>query len=279
MEEPVTSSSVINEALAAMKRDASSSAQDERKPRSGKRVKVHDTIPTNHPARIKKVSKAVSASRPKDSVKLVPETTSKQGVTEKPMLETSHAPEPTSIEDDDSVIVVCSDDKLLNQGILPADEVDAEDALNANIFRCSLKQLNQIPGFRTKLIKLTRKKQKNPRRSRKRAEVFQVKAKSPVINALQENGGGAPGTEVIVAGKVKVDAVLDGGASNCIMSSRLAETLGVGSLEPVNCVHGLADGSSVKPLGQIRDLLIQIQSVKVTISPVVFDKPSFGKRL
>ncbi|KAG1329675.1 hypothetical protein G6F63_011230 [Rhizopus arrhizus] len=46
---------ITNESYAAQKRDATSSANEhERKSRSGKRVKAHDTIPENHPIRLKK---------------------------------------------------------------------------------------------------------------------------------------------------------------------------------------------------------------------------------
>lgn len=128
-----------------------------------------------------------------------------------------------------------------------------------------------IPGLRTELFKMTRKKQKNPRSNVQTMQFFEDSSPQGIIKAKQVKGGGAPRTEVLVGGTVKLDAILDGGASSCIMSSKLVKTLNIETLEPAESIHGMADGRSSRPLGEVKGLVVNIQGLNVVIDAVVYE--------
>ncbi|KAG1257665.1 hypothetical protein G6F68_009196 [Rhizopus microsporus] len=211
---------ITNESYAAQKRDVTSSANEhERKSRSGKRVKAHDTIPENHPIRLKKQNNVGAVGYQNPTV----------------MPSTEPAPKKTK-------------PRKRKPGVEPieVESVKPAEILQAPVHQCSLGQLMAIPGLRTELFKMTRKKQKNPRSNVQTMQFFEDSSPQGIIKAKQVKGGGAPRTEVIVGGAVKLDAILDGGASSCIMSSKLVKTLNIETLEPAESIHGMADGRTLE---------------------------------
>ncbi|KAG0913975.1 hypothetical protein G6F57_011256 [Rhizopus arrhizus] len=251
-------------AYAVPKRSHESSA-NERKTRSGKKLRVHDTIPSNHP-KAKKIS--IQGERPvtkeiTNAPMEIDRTQPKKKIQAmvyqpkvKEVLPTTGFEEPTF---------------ALQEGVLPGNTIKPEDVFNAKLFRCSINQFNNsIRGFRTGVRKASVKKQANPRKKIvQKEQVLHTKDRAIVKKSI-------PHVEIILNGTVMTDAVLDGGSVSTLISYDLLRAAGPVNLEPTTKTQGMADGSEAKPLGIVRGLTISVQDVVITTDAVVYDHQAYS---
>ncbi|KAG0778179.1 hypothetical protein G6F21_013092 [Rhizopus arrhizus] len=265
---------------AAEKRNLSSSQSElDRKTRSEKRVRVRENVPKTHktlrkvPAtQLKKVSRQVTQSIPMEGVEenVIPVVQEKAVI--RPNTKEKKVQIRTLVEESPKTSMNSTLQEDLDHGILPGDKIDPADVRHAKVYRCSLAQFeNSVTGFRTGLRKLAVKKQTNPRRkpTSKPAHYHAVTRETDEPNQVKKKG--TPRTEVIVAGTIVTDAVLDGGSQSTIISLELVKASGIKELSPSRTIHGMADGSDARALGVVPDLTISVQDVIITTRAVVFD--------
>lgn len=86
---------------------------------------------------------------------------------------------------------------------------------------------------------------------------------------------GVPRASVII-NNLRVEAVLGGGSTVCIVSLKLVEMLGITELEPTNQSQVMADGRRTFALGVVRNLKIIIANKNyMTTDACVFDEPGY----
>ncbi|KAG1168443.1 hypothetical protein G6F55_011660 [Rhizopus delemar] len=168
---------------------------------------------------------------------------------------------------------------------MPSDSITAEDILKAKVFNVSLEQLMPLKGLRSQIIQRT----KRVRRSNKKINASEHN-EGEVMEAyhVAKNGRirmstdadevilGAPRVTAVVGGCMAGDGILDPGSHGSIISKRLADELQI-KIEVNDELGGnkLADGSVIKPLGEVKNLLISVQGVMIKITPVVFENPPY----
>lgn len=148
------------------------------------------------------------------------------------------------------------------------DSINAEEILKAKVFNVSLEQLMPLKGLRSQIIQRT----KRVRRSSKKISAGENN-KEEVMEAFHvvKNGRirlstdadedilGAPRVTAIVGGCMAGEGILDPGSHGSIISERLADKLQL-KIEVNDELGGnkLADGSVIKPLGEVKSLLISV---------------------
>ncbi|KAG1042648.1 hypothetical protein G6F43_011845 [Rhizopus delemar] len=241
------------EAYAAEKRMFSGSDWDVRVTRSGKKAKVHDTIPKDY-------RRAA------------------------PVSQTRHVETNEAVKSPKAVVPIKTE-----ANVLPGESIDVKDLTKAKVFTVSIEQLSKsIKGFKTQLNKELRTPQKNPRRIKMQKD---NKITAFYNNGMHNNLSkvryyvedpkqrrGAPRVTTIVSGLVEVPAVLDQGSHGTIISVRLCDALGIdlSKARPSKTRHTLADGSVASALKDLDELMVQVQGVPVVIPHVsVLQHPSY----
>ncbi|KAG0781738.1 hypothetical protein G6F21_011489 [Rhizopus arrhizus] len=248
------------ENLMADKRDRSNSDRDIRKSRSGKRLKVHDTVPKrSQKAKTAEPSQPMVVDRP-------PRNVISQPVKEAAQVRSSEVSQPR--KEVKHRKTVQNDDALEMEKI-------TKEIVEAKVFPCSISQLKEFKGFRTAMYQNLRKKQKNPNKKKRKDQVYHIDDGQVRGPEQRIPGTGAPRTTAIVNGTLKVEAIMDSGSHGSVISLRLANELGLSPDKSKARSHILADGGSIANLGEIQSLVVQIQNVKIRVHPVVFEKPTY----
>ncbi|KAG1614235.1 hypothetical protein G6F46_007107 [Rhizopus delemar] len=242
----------IVEYYAADKRTRNSeSERDMRATRSGKKLKVHDTVPVEHLEK-RKASKQNGSSSDK-----ILRTSPKTAKTLKKR---------TSVT-----------------AVNPSSRIQADDILKAKVFNVSLEQLLPLKGLRSEIFQKTKRTRKSMMPKRDRMETdkineqfFADKGKKIRQAKVDSDSLGAPRVTAIVEGCMKGDCLLDAGAQGSIISARLVKELDLKIVNHKNqATNKMADGSVVKSLGDVEDLLVSVQGVLFKVNPVVFENPPY----
>jgi hypothetical protein len=141
-----------------------------------------------------------------------------------------------------------------------------EDVVSQKVLQLSLNQLTSMsPSARTELkAKLTKKHRK--KRSKQKMNAL----------AISETPSHSVPRASVIINNMRVDAVLDGGSTVCIVSLKLVEMLGFSELESTNRSQGMADGRRIFALGVVRNLKIIIANKNFTMTDAcVFDEPGY----
>ncbi|KAG1135961.1 hypothetical protein G6F37_012379 [Rhizopus arrhizus] len=257
-------------AYAAEKRPHTSSA-NERKTRSGKKVKVHDTVPRNHPRAKRSQTIEVPQQIPPESMEI--EIQSQPAQSSRKVTQAKSVRNPRNNINEKSVTTrpVTQNQHDSQEAVLQGDTINPEDVVDAKIFKCSINQMcNSVGGFKTGLRKAVVKKQTNPRSKKKQKETaYQTTENNSKRKSI-------PHVEVIINGQVLTDAVLDGGSISTLISYDTVRALGSARMEATSKTHGMADGSEAKPLGVIKDLTLSVQGVTITTKAVVYDHKAYS---
>ncbi|KAI9470115.1 MAG: hypothetical protein EXX96DRAFT_654492, partial [Benjaminiella poitrasii] len=160
----------------------------------------------------------------------------------------------------------------------------AEAILKAKVYKCSLEQLLPLKGLRTEIIRSTRQRRKTSQpnlnskdsHENREAQLVTPSEKIRQVPKGQQNySNGAARVEAIVNGTIAVNAIIDPGSHTTFISQKLAEDLNlhVWPIRDDTPSNRLADGSSVKAVGEVDGLVIQIQDVLIRIPVLVFPSP------
>ncbi|KAG0758273.1 hypothetical protein G6F33_010828 [Rhizopus arrhizus] len=141
----VEETSDYKENLAAEKRNRSGTDSDVRKTRSGKKLKVHDTIPNEERKETPKEMKSSHSHLKSKQTEKTDQSSRKRSSKEsKP----AKAKERKLQNDTDDEYISYSDNE---NGILHGSEVNPAEIVRSKVFKCSLEQLGGIKGFKTGL--------------------------------------------------------------------------------------------------------------------------------
>ncbi|OBZ81632.1 hypothetical protein A0J61_10319 [Choanephora cucurbitarum] len=260
------------ETYAVEKRGISTdSDRDVRVSRSGKKLKIHDTVPEG-------VIEAQKRARIQKKLDKINEGDKRQVVTQ------DHSKGAQGEETRDAHVHVTANQTTALEAkqlyVIPGNTVRAEDVLEAKQYVVSLKQLMPLPGFRSDLFRKTIKKRrvKDHKNIAKPMEVYRVDRTGSVRHFVkgQEGGTGAPRVEAIVAGEMLVDAIMDAGSHCTIVSSKLVKELGLVVKTEENFGGSrMADGAVVQVTGIIEKLFVTVQGVNMCVDAAVFEKPPY----
>lgn len=238
------------ETYAADKRLRSGNSEQEvRESRSGKKVKVHDTVPREI------IDKRKNIRRNRNAVNSPSKTTAIEKKAQAKVKKT-----PIS---------------------RPVGSINAEDILKAKVFNVSLEQILPLKGLRSELIQKTKrarnKRPVNPSANVESKELFHIsKGKIRLSSEANDELLGAPRVSAIVEGCMEGDGLVDPGSHGSIISQNLAERLNLEILNyDGNISNKLADGSIARPLGEVKNVLVAVQGVLIRINPVVFEDPPY----
>ncbi|KAI9329771.1 hypothetical protein BD770DRAFT_333913, partial [Pilaira anomala] len=157
-------------------------------------------------------------------------------------------------------------------------ELKADDILNAKVFNVSLKQLLPLKGSRSEIIQKTKSTRRKKEVAEGSQEVFYNSRDNRIRNAAEVDVArlGAPRVQAIIEGCMKGDALLDPGSHGSVISLHLVEELNLPIVTSKDATSNkMADGSVVKSLGEVENLLVSVQGVLFRVNPVVFKDPPY----
>ncbi|KAG0740994.1 hypothetical protein G6F62_007317 [Rhizopus arrhizus] len=204
--------------------------------RSGKKLKVHDTIPSDHP-RNKKSPNEERKETPKEMKSSHSHLKSKQTEKTDQSSRKRSSKESKPVKAKERKLQNDTDDEHISysdneNGILHGSEVNPAEIVRSKVFKCSLEQLGGIKGFKTGLYhELLRK-------------VFEVQMEK----------------------EFKVREPLD---------AKLADKLGLKPNGSSKSSHIMENGGYIVSRGVVEDLIVQVQRVKINIHPSIFESPSY----